>query len=119
MTDEEKDRRIAELERRLQRMTDLVRYQRMELHETGLITDEEYAALVQVEGAVARLEGYDGVRKALAEERARLKNTVTALVDLRRMVALFGDFTYGAVREAAQDMIVSIDAALDAAREKP
>lgn len=44
------------------RLHDLVRHQRGALHEAGLITDAEYAALASDHGAVARLEGYDAAR---------------------------------------------------------
>ena len=73
--------RIAELEKALLRMTDLVRYQRHELHTTGLITDEEYARLVQHEGAVARLEGYDAIEKALAEAQSKLREQAIRIAD--------------------------------------
>jgi len=73
----EGQRRIDALEAALQaaneraeRMQDLVRYQRGELFEAGLITHEEFAALVaDSEGGkrVARLEGYDATRKQLSD----------------------------------------------------
>jgi hypothetical protein len=49
-----------------QRLMDLVRHQRMELLDADLITREEYAALAQEQGAVARLESYDQVREKMA-----------------------------------------------------
>jgi hypothetical protein len=49
-----------------QRLMDLVRQQRMELLAADLITREEYAALAQEHGAVARLESYDQVREKMA-----------------------------------------------------
>lgn len=57
------------------RLMDLVRHQRHELHEEGLISDEEFAALVaDSDGGkrVARLESYDEVKAQLLEARARL-----------------------------------------------
>lgn len=56
-----------------QRLRDLVRHQRSELHDEGLIDDAEYAALASDHGAVARLHGYDHLRSSLttAEERCR------------------------------------------------
>ncbi len=59
----------------MQRLRDLVRHQRGPLHESGLITDAEYAALAGDHGAVARLEGYD---TALARVR-ELEAEVAAL----------------------------------------
>jgi hypothetical protein len=56
-----------------QRMWDLVRYMRGQLHTDGLITDEEFALLVVDHPAVARLEGYD----ALRVENARLRAEFT------------------------------------------
>ena len=53
-----------------QRLHDLVRHQRGALYDAELITNEEYAALAEDHGAVARLEGYDALRargEALAE----------------------------------------------------
>ena len=42
-----------------QRLFDLVRIQRGELHEAGLISDSEYASLAEGHGSVSRLESYD------------------------------------------------------------
>jgi hypothetical protein len=58
---------IERLELENQRLRDLVRYQRCELHVAGLISEDEYASLAQDHGAVARLESYDGMRKRLTE----------------------------------------------------
>ena len=64
-------RHDAELQARLERATDLVRYARHFLHNENLISDEEYAAIVQdSEGRVARLEGYD---TALARVEAAVR----------------------------------------------
>lgn len=49
----------GELTSRNQRMWDLVRYQRSELHVAELITDDEYAELAIDHPAVKRLENYD------------------------------------------------------------
>jgi hypothetical protein len=46
-----------------QRLWDLVRYMRSELHVAELITDNEYAALAQDHAAVARLEARDAQRQ--------------------------------------------------------
>lgn len=49
-----------------QRLLDLVRYARVYLHDANLISDEEYAWLVEnSNGSVDRLESYDEVQKKL------------------------------------------------------
>lgn len=53
-----------------QRLFDLVRHCRIELHDEGLITDEEYAILADDPDSLSRLHGYD----SLAEELARLRD---------------------------------------------
>ncbi len=50
----------------VERYHDLVRYQRAELHEAGLITDEEYAKLLSDPKSVDRLEGYDATKSQLS-----------------------------------------------------
>ena len=68
--------RVKELEQENERLNDLVRYERHHLHEAELLSDEEYAALVadsQNGQRVARLEGYDKLRK----ENERLKAPIT------------------------------------------
>ena len=66
------DNETAELKAEVERVTDLVRYCRGTLHSEDLITDEEYAALCQVEGSPQRLEGYDAMRKRIVELEAAL-----------------------------------------------
>ena len=78
------------------RLLDLVRYQRQELHEAGLITDEEYAELARVGSESARrLEDYDDLRASLkvkdeqlAELERRFQAQCRALgeaIEARRM----------------------------------
>ena len=60
----------------IERLTDLVRYMRHELHDAGLISDDEFTKLVQDsdEGKrVARLEGYD---LAIADLRRQLEEAL-------------------------------------------
>ena len=45
-----------------------MRYCRGHLHHEGLITDQEYAALLRDSEAVARLEGYDATKQQAREE---------------------------------------------------
>jgi hypothetical protein len=54
-----------------QRMWDLIRYERMDLHQQGLISDEEYAELAKDNAAVKRLEDYDAALAAQAPNPAR------------------------------------------------
>ena len=52
----------------VQRLRDLVRYCRHQLHEEGLISDDEFTDLLaNTPGAVARLEGYDKAIAKLAQ----------------------------------------------------
>lgn len=67
--------RVAALRAERDRLCDLVRHQRGPLHDAGLLTDAEYAALAADAGAVARLEGYDAARA----EVERLRATVSFL----------------------------------------
>lgn len=67
---EEEFQRRTELERQLERANDLIRSERHALHDEGLITDDEFAALAadsEQGKRVARLEGYDAIRRQLAE----------------------------------------------------
>lgn len=63
----ESQRDNAQLRAEKQRLFDLVRQQRMELHESGLISDKEYADLAMAKGSVERLETYDELRSELAD----------------------------------------------------
>lgn len=55
-----------------QRLRDLVRHQRGPLFDAELITEEEYASLCSDHGSVARLEGYDLMRRERDEARRML-----------------------------------------------
>ena len=73
-----------------QRVHDLVRFMRQELHQEGLITDEEYAVLAQDHGAVVRLEDYDAVvqkaKEAAASKRPSglVQVLINEIVDLNK-----------------------------------
>ena len=63
-----------------QRLWDLVRYQRSDLHTAGLITNEEYMLLAEDHAAVARLEDYDQLRAKLTaceQEAAKVREEST------------------------------------------
>lgn len=65
--------KIEAAQAQLERATDLVRYARHFLHEEELISDDEYAVIVQdnEDGKrVARLEGYD---KSLSDLRSKIE----------------------------------------------
>lgn len=62
-----------------ERLRDLVRYERHALHEEGLITDEEFAELLQTEGAVERLASYDTLRKQLEAKSAVIEGMRKAI----------------------------------------
>lgn len=68
-----------------QRMRDLVRQQRAELHQADLITDEEYAELCSDAGAVARLESYDEIRGRLGRAEDLLRRSEPLLDELARL----------------------------------
>lgn len=55
------------------RLLDLVRYQRAELHEAGLITMDEYAMLAGEKGSRERLENYDDLRERIKTLEEALK----------------------------------------------
>jgi len=57
-----------------ERLLDLVRYMRFPLYEAGVITDEEYAALVADSESgqrVARIEEWDTLRKRLEAQHEK------------------------------------------------
>ena len=70
------DAAVAALAAENERLTDLVRYQRHELHEAGMITDDEYVALSTVEGSPARLGTYDDLRA----ENGRMRDVVCRIL---------------------------------------
>jgi hypothetical protein len=61
------------------RIADLIRQQRAELHEADLITDDEYADLCGIAGAVDRLETYDDLRSKLQAALERAERAEEAL----------------------------------------
>lgn len=73
-----------------QRLYDLVRQQRMELHAADLITNEEYAELAFEHSAVARLEDYDGIRAELAAAKSEVAGLRKGLEDVYCLWATSG-----------------------------
>jgi hypothetical protein len=61
-----------------ERLRDLVRYSRHDLHDAELITDDEFAALLSVDGSVTRLENYDAMRATIEDLHAELKQLAPA-----------------------------------------
>lgn len=74
------------------RIYDLVRFMRHELHQEGLITDEEYAELAGDSGSVKRLDDYDIViqksREAAASKRPSglVDSLIKEIIDLNKRV---------------------------------
>ena len=63
-------RQAAERLKCTERLLDLVRYMRIELHDAGLITDDEYVALATMgPESVQRLQTYDHVKRDAARYR--------------------------------------------------
>lgn len=71
----------------MQRMWDLVRQQRMELFESDLITQDEYAALAVDHPAVARLESYDELRSQAQKYKANLATARAELFEANKQLA--------------------------------
>ena len=95
---------ISEQREEIERLTDLVRYQRGPLLETGLITQEEYLVLLQTHGSVERLHGYDLMRN----DRNRYSAALDEIEKLQEVHVADeyeqGSFTHGfviALNEAA------------------
>ena len=68
-------RQLAEVKGEVERLTDLVRYQRGPLLEAELITQDEYQELLQIPGSVGRLHGYDNLRA----DSQRLREALEAI----------------------------------------
>jgi len=100
--------RCAEVESEAHRLRDLVRHQRGPLHDADLITDEEYAALAADAGAVARLLGYDEMRRELAELRtfgASIHKAVAAAMEARAKELDIAADTQDAYTEGPDDTV--------------
>lgn len=82
-----------------QRLCDLVRHQRMELHEAGLISDEEYSELAKDHPAVERLEQYDA---AFIGRHALKLELETAQGQYRSLKVAFDMLYEGTEREHKQ-----------------
>lgn len=72
------------------RLLDLVRYCRGKLHQEALITDEEYADLVNVGSSSARrLETYDGLMGQVREGHAEIKRLQNMVKDRDKLIACY------------------------------
>lgn len=73
-----------------QRLFDLVRYQRAELHQAGLLSDDEYAEICESgatgtdAGSVARLETYDELRREVEAWRLTCKGKEGAYIAMEK-----------------------------------
>jgi len=62
-----------DLQARLERAIDLIRYTRTYLHQANLIDDDEYFHLCSDDKSVDRLHSYDAVRRQLTAAQARVQ----------------------------------------------
>lgn len=69
-----------------QRLFDLLRHQRGELHTVNLISNDEFAELAKDHPAVDRLESYDAARERIAQLEALLQEKV---IENERLSAFF------------------------------
>lgn len=71
-----------------QRVIDMLRFCRSELHQAGLITDQEYADIVMIGSESARrLESYDVLRAELSSVRAELERVKAERDELRKAMS--------------------------------
>lgn len=90
-------RRVSDLttaQAQVQRLTDLVRYMRTELFDAKLISFEEYAALAEDsdnDKRVARLEGYDEIRKSNEKLTGQVEKLKAALWLRHGHQGMYGD----------------------------
>ena len=94
-----------------QREHDLVRYQRQELYQAHLITEDEYADLAKDHAAVRRLEDYDVLRAKLIASEAENRRLTDALKESQASAEL-------AVRRLAEENERLRDALTDIAKER-
>lgn len=78
------EQRVKEVEKERERLFDLVRYQRAELHQAELISDGEYTSLLADYSSKARLETYDDMRKQLSILRTEYRNALEEIKKLQR-----------------------------------
>lgn len=65
-----------------ERLFDLVRYCRTELHEANLINDEEYAGIASTGGSIERIQAYDNLRAENSKLRQQLTRLINAAASL-------------------------------------
>lgn len=73
------ERELNEAKKETERLFDLVRYQRAELHQENLISDDEYVALLADSESKKRLETYDDMRQQLTTAKDLIEKLVGAL----------------------------------------
>lgn len=96
------ERIVRELRDEVERLTDLVRYERHHLFDEKLISEEEFAALVadsENGQRVARLEGYDKPRQENATLRAEVARLSAPVSD--EEVDKYFHMQYGSSRYVA------------------
>jgi hypothetical protein len=87
-----------------QRLIDLVRYMRAELHQKDLISDDEYTELLGVTGSPDRLRGYDILKASgdrIAKELKMLADSMDGL--LTSGIYVPGIATVNGARKALED----------------
>lgn len=99
---EKVERERDELRKAVERLWDLCRHQRNELHSANLISDDEFAKFASDTGSVKRLETYDSVRHHRHELRKQRDELAAALEHLKLMIQQLDYVDYG-LRE---DMLI-------------
>ena len=85
---------LAIAQAQVQRLTDLVRFMRSELYEANLISDEEYAALVEDSDhgtRAARLEIYDKIHESQLKLAGQVESLKKALWLRHGHQGMYGD----------------------------
>ena len=92
---EKVERERDKLGEAVERLWDLCRHQRNELHSANLISDDEFAEFASDTGSVKRLETYDSVRQQRDELRRQRDELAAALEHLKPMIQQLDYVDYG------------------------